>query len=101
MAQDQNARQFDSLRADSTVSKTDAQQIYEVLLKTLYRWNAHDIEGYLEVYWKSPKLLVFADSEQLTAGSNSTIPMLTGIRTAIRWGSSNPGVSRSNSLSQT
>jgi uncharacterized protein (TIGR02246 family) len=64
MAQEQNGWQFDSLRADSSVSKTDAQQIYEVLLKMLDRWNAHDIEGYLEVYWKSPELLVVVDSEQ-------------------------------------
>jgi hypothetical protein len=27
-------------------------------------WNAHDIEGHLEVYWKSPELLVVVDSEQ-------------------------------------
>jgi uncharacterized protein (TIGR02246 family) len=65
MAQGQNGWQFDSLRADSTVSKTDAQQIYEVLVKMYDRWNAHDIEGYLEVYWKSPELLVIVDSEQL------------------------------------
>jgi uncharacterized protein (TIGR02246 family) len=64
MAQEQNGWQFDSLRADSTVSKTDAQQIYAVWLKMLDRWNAHDIEGYLEVYWKSPELLVIVDSEQ-------------------------------------
>jgi hypothetical protein len=64
MAQDQNGWQLDSLRADSIVSKTDAQQIYEVLLKMLDRWNAHDIEGYLQVYWKSPELLVIVDSEQ-------------------------------------
>ena len=64
MAQEQNGWQFDSLRADSSVSKTDAQQIYEVLLKMLDRWNAHDIEGYLEVYCKSPVLLVVVDSEQ-------------------------------------
>ena len=30
----------------------------------LDRWNAHDIEGYMEVYWKSPELLVVVDSEQ-------------------------------------
>jgi hypothetical protein len=30
----------------------------------LDRWNAHDIEGHLDVYWKSPKLLVVIDSEQ-------------------------------------
>jgi hypothetical protein len=30
----------------------------------LDRWNAHDIEGHLDVYWKSPELLVVIDSEQ-------------------------------------
>jgi hypothetical protein len=35
-----------------------------VLLKMLDRWNAHDIDGHLEMYWKSPELLVVVDSEQ-------------------------------------
>jgi hypothetical protein len=64
MAQEQSGRQFGSVRAGLTASKTDAQQIYAVLLKMFDRWNAHDIEGYLEVYWKSPELLVIVDSEQ-------------------------------------
>jgi hypothetical protein len=64
MAQEQNGWQFDSLRANSSVAKPDAQQIYELLLKMLDRWNAHDIEGHLEVYWKSPDLFVVVDSEE-------------------------------------
>ena len=64
MAEEQNGWQFDSLRADSSVSEADAQQIYEVLLKMLDRWNAHDIEGYMEVYSKSPGLFVVVDSEE-------------------------------------
>ena len=56
--------QVDSLPADSSVIKPDSQQVYEVLLRMLDRWNAHDIEGYLEVYLKSPELLVVVDSEQ-------------------------------------
>ena len=64
MAQERNGWQFDSLRGNSNVSEPDAQQVYEVLLKMLDRWNAHDIEGHLEVYWKSPELLVVVDSEQ-------------------------------------
>src|ERR1700686_817466 len=56
--------QVDSLPADSGVIKPDSQQVYEVLLRMLDRWNAHDIEGYLEVYLKSPELLVVVDSEQ-------------------------------------
>jgi hypothetical protein len=63
-AQGQNGWQFDSLGAKSGATKSDAQQVYEVLLKMLDRWNAHDIEGHLEVYWKSPELLVVVDSEQ-------------------------------------
>ena len=63
MAQEQNAGQFDSLLANSS-SKPDEQQVYQVLLKMLDRWNAHDIEGYMEVYWKSPELLIVVGSEQ-------------------------------------
>jgi hypothetical protein len=63
-AQEKSGWQFDSLRANSTVSKSEGQQVYEVLLKMLDRWNAHDIEGHLDVYWKSPELLVVIDSEQ-------------------------------------
>jgi uncharacterized protein (TIGR02246 family) len=64
MAQDQNGWEFDSLRANPSVSKPDAQLIYDLMLKMLDRWNAHDIEGYLEVYWNSPELLIVVDSEQ-------------------------------------
>jgi uncharacterized protein (TIGR02246 family) len=64
MAQEQNGWQLDSLQANSSISKPDAQQVYEVLLKMLERWNAHDIEGHLEVYWNSPELLVVVDSEE-------------------------------------
>jgi hypothetical protein len=64
MAQEQHGWQFDSLCANSSVSKSDAQQVYEVLLKMLDRWNAHDIERHMEVYWKSPELLVVIDAEQ-------------------------------------
>ena len=63
-AQERNAWQFGSLLSNSSVSKPDDQQVYEVLLKMLDRWNAHDIEGHLEAYWKSPELLVVVGSEQ-------------------------------------
>jgi uncharacterized protein (TIGR02246 family) len=63
-AQERTAWQFDSLGANSTVSKTESQKVYEVLLKMLDRWNTHDIEGYMEVYSKSLDLLVVVDSEE-------------------------------------
>jgi uncharacterized protein (TIGR02246 family) len=62
--EEQTGWQLDSLRANTGATKPDAQQVYEVVLKMLDRWNAHDIDGYLETYWKSPDLLVVVDSEQ-------------------------------------
>ena len=65
IAQEYKGWQLDSLPANSSVSKAEIQQIYDILLKMLDRWNAHDIEGYMEVYWKSPELLVVVDAEQI------------------------------------
>ena len=64
MAQEQRGWILDSLGPNLSVPKSDTQQIYEVLLKMLDRWNAHDLEGHLEVYWQSPELLVIVNSEQ-------------------------------------
>jgi hypothetical protein len=64
MADEQGGWQFDSLASAPAPTTSDGQKVYEVLLKMLDRWNAHDIEGYLEVYWKSPELLLVIDSEQ-------------------------------------
>jgi uncharacterized protein (TIGR02246 family) len=64
IGQDQKGSQSDSLPANSSASVADSEQIYGILLKMVDRWNAHDIEGYMEVYWKSPELLVVVDAEQ-------------------------------------
>jgi len=58
--------QAEPLQSVSDDSQPDAQQINSLLLKMLERWNAHDIEGYMDVYRKSPDLLVIVDSEQFT-----------------------------------
>jgi hypothetical protein len=42
----------------------DLKAVNDLLLKMLDRWNAHDIDGYLSVSWKSPKLLVILQNEQ-------------------------------------
>jgi hypothetical protein len=62
--QEQNWEAFDSSTSKPASAKSDPQLIYEVLLTDIDRWNAHDIEGYLEVYWKAPDLLVVIDSQQ-------------------------------------
>jgi hypothetical protein len=64
IGQDQKRWQLDSRPANSRASEADTQQVYDILLKMLDRWNAHDIEGHMDVYWKSPELLVVIDSEE-------------------------------------
>src|SRR6201995_4513072 len=64
LAEEKGGLVFDSLATAPGATTPDAQQVYQLLLKMLDRWNAHDIEGHLEVYWKSPDLLVVIDSEE-------------------------------------
>jgi uncharacterized protein (TIGR02246 family) len=64
IAQEQKGWRPESYPENSAVPNADAELVYGVLLKMLDRWNAHDIEGYMEVYWKSPELLVVVDAEQ-------------------------------------
>jgi hypothetical protein len=64
IGQEQKRWQLDSLPANSSSSEGDTPQVYDILLKMLDRWNAHDIEGYMDVYWKSHELLVVVDSEE-------------------------------------
>ena len=89
-AQERSVWQFDSFRADSSVSKSDAQQVYEVLLKMLDRWNAHDIEGHMEVYWKSPELLVIVGSEQFNGWQQLHDSYLNGYQDHNTMGFINP-----------
>jgi uncharacterized protein (TIGR02246 family) len=86
MAQEQNGWQFDSIRANSNISKPDAQQVHEVMLKMLDRWNAHDIEGYMETYWKSPELLVVVDSEQFNGWQQLHDSYLNGYSNRVAMG---------------
>jgi hypothetical protein len=64
LAEEQGGWIFDSLASIPVAAKFGGQQVYEVLLRMLDRWNAHDIDGHLEAYWKSTQLLVVVDSEQ-------------------------------------
>jgi hypothetical protein len=64
MAPEKNEWRYEFLGSKPDNTEPDAQRVYEILLKMLDRWNAHDLEGHLEAYWKSPELLVVIDSEQ-------------------------------------
>lgn len=56
--------QFDSIAPKQ--AKSDAQLVNEVILGQTQAWNAHDIDGFMGYYWKSPDLLAVIDSEQFT-----------------------------------
>jgi hypothetical protein len=61
---------FDSIRPSATQAApesdpTDYQQIYSILITMANRWNAHDLDGFLDAYWKSPELLIVVDGEQM------------------------------------
>ena len=43
---------------------TNAQPVNEILLRMVDRWNAHDIEGLMSLYWKSTSLLAVIDTQQ-------------------------------------
>ena len=60
-AQEKGGWEYNSLSTNAGPIKPDARLVYEVLHKLLDQWNAHDVDGLLEAYWKSPELLVVID----------------------------------------
>ena len=52
----------------------------------LDRWNAHDIEGHMEVYWKSPELLVVVGSEQFNGWQQLHDSYVNGYRDSAAMG---------------
>jgi uncharacterized protein (TIGR02246 family) len=58
---------FDSitptLTSTSSANTGSSQAVYDVLVKMMTRWNAHDLDGYLECFWKSPELVDIVDSD--------------------------------------
>jgi uncharacterized protein (TIGR02246 family) len=63
---------FDSNKpaTPSTSPSADDQAIYGVINQMLALWNAHDIEHYMENFWKSDNLLIVSDGEQILGWSN-------------------------------
>src|SRR5258707_8752535 len=44
---------------------TDLQQIYSLLITMAKRWDAHHFDGFLNVFWDFPDLLVVLEREQI------------------------------------
>ena len=72
------------------VAKTDTQVVHEVLLKMLDRWNAHDIDGLMSVFWNSPSLLAVIDTEQFDGWENLYRSYKTQYRNLTNMGTVNP-----------
>jgi ketosteroid isomerase-like protein len=76
--------------AATPIAKTDTQLVYEVLLKMLERWNAHDIDGLMSVYWNSPGFLAVIDTEQFDGWENLYRSYKTQYRNPTSMGTVNP-----------
>ena len=64
MAQPQNVWDFDSIAAPSallTANQLAAKQINDTLLGMVEKWNAHDLDAYLDFFWRSPALVFLED----------------------------------------
>jgi beta-aspartyl-peptidase (threonine type) len=66
---------FDSIKPSVTQTvptsdPSDYQQIYSLLLTMAGRWNAHDLDGFLDVFWNSPELLIVVEGEQMKGWSD-------------------------------
>jgi hypothetical protein len=60
---------FDSI-AQPPAAPTDlyrtARQVADAELYLYERWNSHDMEGYLDCFWKSPDLSLIVDADRYT-----------------------------------
>lgn len=82
---DQRAWTYDSLRQGqkpqseaSPVQPTEEQEVAALLAKMVDRWNAHDIDGYMETLWNSSDLLCVLDGEEVMGWSNLLASYLRG-----------------------
>jgi ketosteroid isomerase-like protein len=61
---------FDSIAPNPTPSAssatpTEEEQVYAAVLDQVRLWNAHDVEHYMDLFWKSRDLLLVIDGEQI------------------------------------
>jgi uncharacterized protein (TIGR02246 family) len=60
---------FDSISPKPKIDTSELaiSEVRSVLIKMLDAWNMHDLDGYMDAYWKSPNL-VFVSDAQLSFG---------------------------------
>lgn len=58
---------YDSIAVPSNsplAQRLDVGEVNRTLLGMVERWNAHDLDGFLDYFWKSPDLTVVTDAQQ-------------------------------------
>jgi ketosteroid isomerase-like protein len=51
-------------------SDTREAEVFAVIRQMVDLWNAHNIEGYMDLFWKSKRLLVVVQAEQVVGWAN-------------------------------
>ena len=71
---------YDSLHGQNQnqAQPTEEQQIAALLALMVDRWNAHDIEGYMDALWHSPDLLCVFEGEEFMGWDNLRASYLRG-----------------------
>jgi hypothetical protein len=67
--QGQDVWDFDSIAAPHapiTAYQAAAKQIYDMQVAMVEKWNAHDMDGFLDYYWNSPALVIIQDGAAIT-----------------------------------
>jgi hypothetical protein len=55
-----------------------AQQITDLILEGYERWNARDLDGYMEMFWRSPDLVYAVDNEVTWGWADLRAELLRG-----------------------
>jgi hypothetical protein len=51
--------------SNPAINPTDEQQIIALLGRMTECWNAHDIDGYMDVFWRSPDLCYVCNGQEV------------------------------------
>jgi uncharacterized protein (TIGR02246 family) len=59
---------FDSIAAPfvpTTSAQVAAKDVYDMQMALTEKWNAHDLDGFLNYFWKSPRLIAVDDGDAI------------------------------------
>lgn len=71
-------------------ASNQAQEINVVVMRSAERWNVHDLEGYLDCFWRSPRLLYVVDAQQITGWGDLAASLRRGYASPSSMGTIEP-----------